>query len=290
MSKAVAGCSAEVVTSESSSHCTSSTVAEKHTSRKVKQAKASPTVTAMLCQTSESASAGSKQFDLTKFIFKEKQVAEKAAAHKAQQKATAEMWKKEYIPDKSDSRVTHIHRLLDDPYTKLNCLFLQAAILMFDAVNTVLQNDEPCIHILHSVLLDLLQSVLVRFVKPRNITVASKLTKVHYSQEDDQKADEDLTIGAAATDFIRTHSTVLASRLRQFYKSVRKYYLTACNYMISKFPFHDPVLLNAEVANVATRDQQSFQKVSTLLNVTLVCCHSQPHMTVLKSSSTTTKL
>jgi len=102
VSKAVAGCSAEEVTSKSSSHCTSSTVTEKHTNHKVKQAEASPAVTATLCQTSESASVGSKQCDLTKFIFKEKQVAEKATVHKAQQKMTAEMQKKEYIPDKSE--------------------------------------------------------------------------------------------------------------------------------------------------------------------------------------------
>ena len=37
--------------------------------------------------------------------------------------------------------------------------------------------------------------------------------------------------------------------------------MIACDYMTAKFPFHDPVLLNAEVANVATREQQVFQKL-----------------------------
>jgi len=53
----------------------------------------------------------------------------------------------------------------------------------------------------------------------------------------------------------------MASRLPQFYASVRQYYVNACTYMISKFPFHDPVLLNAEVANIGTRDQQSVKKL-----------------------------
>ena len=45
-------------------------------------------------QACRSASATSKQFDLNTFIFKEKQVAQKSAAHKAHEKATAEMRKK----------------------------------------------------------------------------------------------------------------------------------------------------------------------------------------------------
>ena len=160
-----------------------------------------------------------------------------------------------------DSRLTRIHRLLEDPYTKLNCLFLQAAIPVFDTVNTVLQSDKPCIHILHSVLLDLLQSVLVRFIKPASITSAATLTAVQFKDKEHQKSDDDITVGSAAREFILKNSVAMASRLPQFYASVRQYYVNACTYMISKFPFHDPVLLNAEVANIGTRDQQSVKKL-----------------------------
>lgn len=160
-----------------------------------------------------------------------------------------------------DSRLTRIHRLLEDPYTKLNCLFLQAAIPVFDTVNTVLQSNKPCIHILHSVLLDLLQSVLVRFIKPASITSAATLTAVQFKDKEHQKSDDDITVGSAAREFILKNSVAMASRLPQFYASVRQYYVNACTYMISKFPFHDPVLLNAEVANIGTRDQQSVKKL-----------------------------
>lgn len=35
----------------------------------------------------------------------------------------------------------------------------------------------------------------------------------------------------------------------------------ACDYMIKKFPYNDPILLNAEVADIAKRNQHSFRQV-----------------------------
>lgn len=53
---------------------------------------------------------------------------------------------------------------------KLYCLFLNSVIPIFDTANKFLQNEKPCVHILHSVLEKLLKDVLVRFVKPAVIT------------------------------------------------------------------------------------------------------------------------
>ena len=71
-----------------------------------------------------------------------------------------------YKYSSADSRAMRVYRLLSDPYTELTCLFLQSAIAVFDDVNRILQKEEPCIHILHSVLLEQLKSLLMRFVKP----------------------------------------------------------------------------------------------------------------------------
>jgi len=138
-------------------------------------------------QVHDSTSSASS-FDLTRFLFRENQVA--AAAEKAKKKSVTDAQKKECVPNKSESRVSRISRLLDDPYTKLNCIFLQSAITLFDSVNTVLQKDEPCIHVLHCILLNLLQNCLVRFVKPQNITSAADLTQVSYKSAEDHKVSE----------------------------------------------------------------------------------------------------
>ena len=132
---------------------------------------------------------------------------------------------------------------------------------MFDSVNTLLQKDEPCIHILHSVLLNLLRDVLVKFIRPISITAAANMTEILYKEEANHKAADDIFIGSKTLQFIKDNATVLAPRLPQFYDSVKRYYMTACDYMIKKFPFNDPVLINAEVASICNRQSHSFNQL-----------------------------
>lgn len=84
---------------------------------------------------------------------------------------------------------------------------------------------------------------------------------MQYKEPQSHKADTDITIGSAAKDFITTHEVQLRSRLQDFYCEVKTFYIRACDYMISKFPFDDPVLLNAEVADISKRLHTSFQQV-----------------------------
>lgn len=105
-------------------------------------------------------------FDLTKFLFNEQKVASTALACKAKRKEVEHAEEVVYKYSSADSRAMRVYRILSDPYTDLTCLFLQSAIAVFDDVNRILQKEEPCIHILHSVLLEQLKSLLMRFVKP----------------------------------------------------------------------------------------------------------------------------
>ena len=101
----------------------------------------------------------------------------------------------------------------------------------------------------------------MRFVKPAVISETSSVTAVQYKEPQSHKADTDITIGSAAKDFITTHEVQLRSRLQDFYCEVKTFYIRACDYMMSKFPFDDPVLLNAEVADISKRLHTSFQQV-----------------------------
>ena len=75
---------------------------------------------------------------------------------------------------------------------------------------------------------------------------------MQYKLKYNQKNSNDLIIGQAARDFIanKAENHLRDSRLPEFYKNVITYFTTAVDYMLSKLPLNDPVLLHAEVADV----------------------------------------
>ena len=46
-----------------------------------------------------------------------------------------------------------------------------------------------------------------------------------------------------------------------FYKQIRKYFVTACDYMKNKFPLNDVTLKHAEVADISMRRTKQFSSV-----------------------------
>uniref|UniRef100_H3B0M5 HAT C-terminal dimerisation domain-containing protein n=1 Tax=Latimeria chalumnae TaxID=7897 RepID=H3B0M5_LATCH len=59
----------------------------------------------------------------------------------------------------------------------------------------------------------------------------------------------------------------------------RKFHVTTCQCMKKKFPYNDPVLLHAEVANIKRREQVSFQSVEYFVNqfpALLPTCENTP--------------
>jgi hypothetical protein len=121
-----------------------------------------------------------KEFDMNAFLFKEKKIAESSAAHKVKEKQAADIAKNVYVVQKSDTRPMRVHRLMNDPLTKLVCLFVNSTISLFDNVSTLLQREDPCIHILHGLLIEQLKQLMVRFVKPEIITKTSDLTQIKF--------------------------------------------------------------------------------------------------------------
>lgn len=200
-------------------------------------------------------------FDLTTFLWKEQKVASAAEAAKAKKKKTEESEKavQKYSP--LESRATRVARLLSDPLTELTCMFLQSSLPLFDNVNMLLQKDEPCIHLLHAALIQQFLNILVRFVKPAVISAASAPPAVQYKEPQNQKDNVDLTIGTAARDFISSHKEQLKNQLDNFYTEVRQFFITACDYMVGKFPYDDPVIINAQVADISKRQVLQFNQL-----------------------------
>ena len=212
-----------------------------------------------------SRSGGMQDFNLSSYLFREGQVAAAAIEHKKQQKAKQEATKAT-IP-KSDTRVSRVCRMLSDPYTKLICLFLQYTIPLFDHVNIVLQRDEPCVHILHGLLEDQLRNIMVRFVKPAVVSSCPNLTAVKYNDECNHKDNNDIAVGTDVRNLLASDCYNLSTeRVSQFYQEVKLYYITACDYMLKKFPYNDPVLVHAQVVDISNRTNQSFADLQYFIN------------------------
>ena len=159
------------------------------------------------------------------------------------------------------SRPERVYSMLTNPSTKLYCLFVQAAMPVFNNMNLLLQKDEPMVHVIHSRCLSFLTDLLVRFIKPHAITRAKDLFLLDFSDRSIQKAREDIVIGSKAKEYLeycKEHKVMTSEDRTEFFDCVRKYYATAANYIVKKFPLEDQLLQKAYVADITRRTEAKF--------------------------------
>ena len=174
----------------------------------------------------------------------------------------------------TESRAQRVKRLLVSPQTKLYCCFLDEILPVFDGLNTYLQNEAPLIHRLRRELNSLLKNLLVRFVKPAVIRKSENVCEVNFTLKFNQKENSELVVGAQVRKFIDAETKseenptgrLTKSDLATFYSAVRLYCETACQYIATKFPLNDELLLHAEVVDLELRDEKTFASLAYFIN------------------------
>ena len=118
-------------------------------------------------------------------------------------------------------------------------LYLHNTLFFFDKFNVSFQTSKAAtIHWLHSESERLLKKVLTFFVKPSVIRDNSEdLTKIEYSDTDNQLPDEDMFIGDETTAFYLNLTENEGYSVNNFYVHVRLFYETFLNKLIDKFDF-----------------------------------------------------
>lgn len=157
---------------------------------------------------------------------------------------------------------TKIHGNLQDPMTKAVLLFLKATQPIFDKFNLQLQKEEPQIHLMKTACEDLITDLLVRFVKPSAIKDDVFLT--NYAERKNQKERDDLVVGSECRVYLaemKSLEKMSSSQRTDFFDGVRKYYTTALEYILEKFPTSDSLLENAEVVDIGKRKNMHFDKL-----------------------------
>lgn len=137
-------------------------------------------------------------------------------------------------------------------------LFLKNVIPIFERVNCQLQSQAPQVHLLQSLLVQLLRDLMARFVNPSAMKACASPLEVPYQDLKNQKADEDLVLGSRTLSVVEGLPT---SDKQQFFSAVRQYFAVACDYIRHKFPLEDATLKKAEVANLKFLSSASFKSL-----------------------------
>jgi len=149
------------------------------------------------------------------------------------------------------SKVDGIFDFIRSPTNQLHCLFLLHTVKVFDTFLLTFQAEKPMIHELRKGMLTLFRSILTKFVKPSAMLYKS-MEAVDYKQPCNIKHNSDLVIGEEAREFLKNKATnhLRDSRIEEFFKNAKTYFVSLMDYLKKWLPVEDPVLLHAEVADV----------------------------------------
>lgn len=156
------------------------------------------------------------------------------------------------------SREEKLVLYLSSSSNKAFCLFLLNSIPVFDKVNIILQSSSPQVHILHDLLSGLLQELFSKFLKPvvvKNVP----LLEINYHCIENQREDTEIVIGCQTSEIVT--SSLSGAEKTVFFSSVRKYFMTACDYIINKFPLKNVTLQKAKVASLDKIENAVFSDV-----------------------------
>ncbi len=150
-------------------------------------------------------------------------------------------------------RPERIFKVMTNPLTKLTCYFLKSNMTLFDEFNLLLQRDEPLIHELQTKCIQLLTDLFVRFLKGSALRESKEILKIEYNLRSNQKDDKDLSIGIDTKTYLDeclSKGDLCAKERKDFYESVRRYFVEACRYILVRFPIHSEFLKHSEVVDI----------------------------------------
>ncbi|KAH8031313.1 hypothetical protein HPB51_015469 [Rhipicephalus microplus] len=116
------------------------------------------------------------------------------------------------------TREERLFVFLSSELSKACCLFLNNIIPAFETVNCRLQAQTPLIHKLQPILLNLLEDILSRFVRPALLKQHNDICLIDYHSRNVQKDDQDLVIEHQAKCVVEK---LKPSDKKEFFEAVR---------------------------------------------------------------------
>lgn len=169
----------------------------------------------------------------------------------------------------AEARFIRLRKLYEDPMFEIQLLFFQAVLPVFTTFNLFLQRDDPQIYILHSQMLNLLEKLLSKFIKPAVIQRhKEKLSEVAFNDPENQLDASKLFIGLVSRSEIRKKlegGDITAHDVKKFYSSVIAFYASAVTHVLIWFPLDDAVVKDSEFVDFNKKEECDFSMVCTFI-------------------------
>ena len=177
-------------------------------------------------------------------------------------------FKAEHEQNPTHTKADKLCTFFKSPSNKLYCLFLLNVIPLFDNLNIQLQSQEPQIHKFVSLLTRFYRELLVRFVKPATFNTGVFDCNIDFHSRVNQKLDCDLVVGQTCREFIadKANNSLRDKKITEFFSVVRKFYVTASDYVKAKFPLQDDFFSKLCVADFSKRDKVHFHQLEYFLD------------------------
>ena len=138
--------------------------------------------------------------------------------------------------------------------------FLLSIGVLFTDFLSLFQKQEPSIYLLYSESTDLLKKVGRHFMKSEIISgkKGSALVKVDTSNTDNCKYLQDMDIGAGTRELL---GKLEGGCQKSLLRDMRSFYQEVFKYLVTRLPFDEPVVRNAQCLHPEVKKQDAAQKM-----------------------------
>lgn len=151
---------------------------------------------------------------------------------------------------------TLLHHTAD---IRFKCLFLQTVIPIFSKFLCIFQSQSPQIHVLHDSLVELLTSLLLKFIKGETVKMhmSSDITQVPYDDPAHYLAEEEMLAG----DMWKK----LGNSKKQFQLGVIKFFTVTVKHLVRALPLNNNLLKDATILNPLNKGKYQCLELNRLM-------------------------
>ena len=167
-----------------------------------------------------------------------------------------------------DQMFQRLHKGFNNPLTEVALLFHHASIQLFNNFNKLLQSNEPIIHMFHASIEKLARNLANRIIKPQ-VVRDTPITELNLSDPTIYKPKASIYLGGL-TKFklqkLLNDGDVSERDYSAVFDAAQAYFKTAFNYILTKFPVSNEVIMHSRWIDVQNRITSTWESVEFFLN------------------------
>lgn len=169
--------------------------------------------------------------------------------------------------DFADERFNRLKKAFNNPLTEVSLFFHHASIPLFNNFNKLLQSDEPVIHMLQGSIEKLAMSLANRIIKPQ-VVRDTPITELDLSDATIYKPKSSIFLGGTTKMKLQkllNDGDISERDYAAVFSAAQAYFKTALNYILTKFPVSDEVIMHSRWIDVQNRIKSEWESVEFFL-------------------------